>query len=697
MVSVRPEMKYLMSTFLPSFPQICAQPKPCLANCEVDFEACHVTVVSLAQDNFGRIYRVCPINGSRHELTASENLDVPYAGPIGPAVLQIPATEFKRLGQRYLLLGGVAEWNRTTQFSLQLRTETVRVALEVLWYLPVAEGPVSVPMIAWAKDGLLHIPLDQPIIQEMIPEINPWRRPRTTPSSVPQVWSSSSGKWVLPHYPGEIQLSLPLTEVPAVRMGMERRLQPSPQDATAGIQLDPLSSMKSQMYDLPYIWPQQLTVPRRRFTGMWQLPPPGFEGGCIECRGGNWNAMGRGAHFEENGSENHLALALALPAPLSKMGFGRIYDYCPISHESGHLRAEASTAYPIPQDELDGAWQHVPHNEVKLWQNKHLLLGAVPQWNRTREFDKMLRYGTRVVVEVIWYYARERVIIQPHPADKVARGRMQLTPMCSMKAQMYDLGYIWPEHFTYPRARYDMVWKVDVSEHESSGNAIKPYKEYEEEVVYMEGRENAEVLGISRVVWSILVDSDSDLTFVKRRLLELSQRSTVPPIHAITEQLDPYAETLHDTPNIRWAELGTSSVQAVHSPIHSEAITEWLNEGAEGYDSTGGSNMQVPEPGTSSVRRSREPVSKGKAKAKDSSTHRKTGRRADKTFEGTKTTTKGSKKKDSAKKAASAVTSPVKWIDMGTYNMTIPEVVATYLITLASHEATNNHEILFGT
>lgn len=97
------------------------------------------------------------------------------------------------------------------------------------------------------------------------------------------------------------------------------------------------------------------------------------------------------------------------------------------------------------------------------------------------------------------------------------------------------------------------------------------------------------------------------------------------------------------------------------------------------------------------MRRSREPVSKGKAKAKDSSTHRKTGRRADKTFEGTKTTTKGSKKKDSAKKAASAVTSPVKWIDMGTYNMTIPEVVATYLITLASHEATNNHEILFGT
>lgn len=105
---------------------------------------------------------------------------------------------------------------------------------------------------------------------------------------------------------------------------------------------------------------------------------------------------------------------------------------------------------------------------------------------------------------------RERVIIRPHPADKVARGRMQLTPMCSMKAQMYDLGYIWPEHFTYPRARYDMVWKVDASEHESSGNAIKPYKEYEEEVVYMEGRENAEVLGISRVVWSILVDSDSE-------------------------------------------------------------------------------------------------------------------------------------------------------------------------------------------
>ncbi|EPS92443.1 hypothetical protein FOMPIDRAFT_1056873, partial [Fomitopsis schrenkii] len=107
MVSVRPEMKYLMSTFLPSFPQVCARPKPCLANCEVDFEACHVTVVSLSQPNFGHIYRVCPINGSHHELTAEESLDVPYdKGLIHPAFLQVPAEEFQRLGQRYLLLGG---------------------------------------------------------------------------------------------------------------------------------------------------------------------------------------------------------------------------------------------------------------------------------------------------------------------------------------------------------------------------------------------------------------------------------------------------------------------------------------------------------------------------------------------------------------------------------------------------------------
>lgn len=71
MVSVRPEMKYLMSTFLPSFPQVCARPKPCLANCEVDFEACHVTVVSLAQPNFGHIYRV--VSSAADFLPVSSN------------------------------------------------------------------------------------------------------------------------------------------------------------------------------------------------------------------------------------------------------------------------------------------------------------------------------------------------------------------------------------------------------------------------------------------------------------------------------------------------------------------------------------------------------------------------------------------------------------------------------------------------
>lgn len=47
------EMKYLLSTCLPSFSNVCEKAEECPAN----HNLCHVTVVSLSQRDFGRIFR----------------------------------------------------------------------------------------------------------------------------------------------------------------------------------------------------------------------------------------------------------------------------------------------------------------------------------------------------------------------------------------------------------------------------------------------------------------------------------------------------------------------------------------------------------------------------------------------------------------------------------------------------------------
>lgn len=91
---------------------------------------------------------------------------------------------------------------------------------------------------------------------------------------------------------------------------------------------------------------------------------------------------------------------------------------------------------------------------------------------------------------------KQHQIIRLHPADNVALGRTWVTPMCSMKHQMYELQYIWPEYFRCPRSHYQSVWKVDRS---SLDNAIQPYKEYAEVVVYKDGEDNEKALGILHV------------------------------------------------------------------------------------------------------------------------------------------------------------------------------------------------------
>lgn len=91
----------------------------------------------------------------------------------------------------------------------------------------------------------------------------------------------------------------------------------------------------------------------------------------------------------------------------------------------------------------------------------------------------------------------------PRAADMISCGSGPTSPMCSMKAQMYDLPYIWPDHFRYPRAHYHAVWAID----RDQPYAIRPYKVWAEDVITKYGHGNKGALGIKDAVE---VDSDSE-------------------------------------------------------------------------------------------------------------------------------------------------------------------------------------------
>ena len=165
---------------------------------------------------------------------------------------------------------------------------------------------MSVPMMAWVSGNVVHVPLDQPITQEMLKGINRAysakageRVPRDDP---PRMWCSTTDSWVPTPSPGMLFIQLPLTEIPAVLLGNVPPYYRTPIWTGQGRDIPPLSKMASGLYDLPWIWAQGIQVPRRRLETAWG--PTGWFG---------IRAVVAGDEVEEDGSNNHVALGL--PAP----------------------------------------------------------------------------------------------------------------------------------------------------------------------------------------------------------------------------------------------------------------------------------------------------------------------------------------------------------------------------------------------
>lgn len=95
-----------------------------------------------------------------------------------------------------------------------------------------------------------------------------------------------------------------------------------------------------------------------------------------------------------------------------------------------------------------------------------------------------------------------------HSAHSMALGRMPVAPMCSMKAQMYDLKYIWPKEFEHSRTHCNTLWKVD-------GDAISPYPNLRciDDMWEMDGTGNELAMGLVSPPWKMqqmILDSTGD-------------------------------------------------------------------------------------------------------------------------------------------------------------------------------------------
>ena len=158
-------------------------------------------------------------------------------------------------------------------------------------------------MLAWVSGNHIHIPLDQPITQEMLKGINRAyiaeageHVPRPAP---PRMWCSTTTSWVPTPSPGQLSIQLPLTEIPAVLLGNSPPYYRTPLWTGQGRDMAPLSKMAAGLYDLPWIWAQGIQVPRRRLETTWS--PTGWFG---------IRAVEAGYEVEEDGSDNHVALGL---------------------------------------------------------------------------------------------------------------------------------------------------------------------------------------------------------------------------------------------------------------------------------------------------------------------------------------------------------------------------------------------------
>ena len=159
-------------------------------------------------------------------------------------------------------------------------------------------------MIGVVQNTEVYIPISQPITQQILPWINPWYEGNAISSQI-QAWSVVGGKWLDLADPSALRVALPLTEIPVLRLRSMRECRPHPDDIARGrAVLPPMCSMKAQMYDLPYIWPQGLRIPRSKHDGVWRVSHnQSTPGVVIKPWGPHWPGVGA-AVYPDNSANN---------------------------------------------------------------------------------------------------------------------------------------------------------------------------------------------------------------------------------------------------------------------------------------------------------------------------------------------------------------------------------------------------------
>ena len=164
------------------------------------------------------------------------------------------------------------------------------------------------PLLAWVfNEAVAFLPISQPFTQEMFPDLNPWAPVPASGWRKLQTWNSRRGKWEPLPESGVLPIPLPLTEVPLVRFSGATWIKLHPSEACKGGMVGAMPSIKAQIYDVPFIWPQRLPLNRYRLNASWCVTFAGRVP-AIESR---WvDVPGPGETVREDGSENDVALGL---------------------------------------------------------------------------------------------------------------------------------------------------------------------------------------------------------------------------------------------------------------------------------------------------------------------------------------------------------------------------------------------------
>ncbi|KAH9912948.1 uncharacterized protein B0H18DRAFT_959632 [Fomitopsis serialis] len=138
---------------------------------------------------------------------------------------------------------------------------------------------MSLPLMCRVHDHEIELPFRQPITEQALPGLNPFKKRKYGDPPQFEVYDVDSGMF-LPlrrlTLTTPLHLRLPLSHIPVFKYAHVNHIS-NPRDIALGTRnLGALCSMKVGMYDLPFVLPTALPIPRLHMRAEWVLKRRSF-------------------------------------------------------------------------------------------------------------------------------------------------------------------------------------------------------------------------------------------------------------------------------------------------------------------------------------------------------------------------------------------------------------------------------------